>query len=362
MRVIHVLVYTLCMAVHAFAQTTVFTYQGELKESGTLVNGTFDLRFRLFDVAEGGNPIGSTLCANNVPVSEGKFAVSIDFGQNLQTTAQRFLEIEVRADAGLDCANAGGFLVLSPRQTITPTPRANFASIALTAFTLAAADGTPANAVIVDNNGKVGIGTTAPTHTLHVAETAPTIAIQDTDSSANQVGYVSYRDSGNVERAWVGFGLAGDPDFSITNTRTGGDIVLNALGSSRVGIGTSSPLATLDVRGDIRLGNAGQLRAAGGEENLRIICGTVNQVGGVVRGSGFTVQRTAPGKFVITFTTPFAAAPTVTATPLYGLEPFVINFDSTFPVSNSQVGLVTYSLAFDEIMGTQFDFIAIGPR
>ncbi len=361
MRVFHVLVYTLCMAVHAFAQTTVFTYQGELNENGTLVNGTFDLRFRLFDVAEGGSPLGSTLCANNVPVSEGKFSVSIDFGEHLQTAAQRFLEIEVRADAGLECANAGGFLVLSPRQAITPAPRANFANIALTSFMLAAADGTPANAVIVDNNGKVGIGTTSPTHTLHVAETAPTIAIQDTDSSANQVGYVSFRDNGNVERAWVGFGQAGDPDFSIINTRTGGDIVLNALGSSRVGIGTSSPLAALDVRGDIRLGNTGQLRARG-EENLRIIRGTVNEVGGVVRGSGFTVQRTAPGKYVITFTTPFAGVPTVTATALRGLETFIINFDNTVPASNSQVGLVTYSTALDDFVGTQFDFIAIGPR
>ena len=52
----------------------------------------------------------------------------------------------------------------------------------------------------MDNDGKVGIGTSAPTHTLHIASPAPTVALQDIDSTTQQVGYINYRDAGNVER------------------------------------------------------------------------------------------------------------------------------------------------------------------
>jgi hypothetical protein len=78
--------------------------------------------------------------------------------------------------------------------------------------------------------------------------------LQDTASAANQAGYVSYRNNSNVETAWVGFGSAGDPDFSIVNARSGGDIILNPF-TGNVGIGTTSPAADLDVRGNIRLGS-----------------------------------------------------------------------------------------------------------
>jgi hypothetical protein len=95
--------------------------------------------------------------------------------------------------------------------------------------------------------GKVGIGTMAPTHTVHIAKPEPTLALQDTDSTTQQVGYVSYRDSGNIERAWVGYGSTGDPNFSIVNTRQGGDIVLSPFAgdvtvpTGTVSIGTSTP-------------------------------------------------------------------------------------------------------------------------
>ena len=56
------------------------------------------------------------------------------------------------------------------------------------------------SAVIVDNAGDVGIGTSTPTHTVHIASPGPTLALQDTDSTTQQVGYVSYRDSAMPQR------------------------------------------------------------------------------------------------------------------------------------------------------------------
>ena len=110
----------LFLASAALAQPlgTSFTYQGELRASGVPASGPHDLRFRLYDTASGGNQVGSTVCSDNVATSEGRFTVVLDFGAQF-TGQQRFLEIEVRADTGLDCGNATGFVPLAPRQPLT---------------------------------------------------------------------------------------------------------------------------------------------------------------------------------------------------------------------------------------------------
>ena len=43
---------------NAFAQTTAFTYQGKLTDTGVAANGPYDLTFRLFSLASGGVPVG----------------------------------------------------------------------------------------------------------------------------------------------------------------------------------------------------------------------------------------------------------------------------------------------------------------
>ena len=118
--------------------TSVFTYQGELRSGGSLAAGPYDFRFRLFDSAIGGTQIGAMLCSDNVVVADGRFTVSLDFG-TVFTGQQRFLEMEVRADGGLDCANATGFVVLGSRQTLMTTPHAAFSLNAGTATTAATA-------------------------------------------------------------------------------------------------------------------------------------------------------------------------------------------------------------------------------
>lgn len=307
----------------ALAQSTAFTYQGRLKTGADPASGLHDFRFRLWDAGGGGLQVGSVQCVDNILVTEGVFSVTIDFGQQFTTAAQRFLEIEVRADSGLTCASAAGFVVLAPRQLLTAAPLANNAKHANAAFSLDAADGSPANAVFVDNGGKVGIGTTAPTHSIHIATAGPTIALQDTNAASQQAGYVSYRDNANVERAWVGYGSPGSPDFSILNARPGGDIVLTPLNGDNVvlvgnggnvGVGTNAPAAKLDVRGNIRLGNVGQFFAPAGEQNLRILAGVISLDGSISQGSGFTCQRLAAGRYRITYNTPFPDRPVVTAT------------------------------------------------
>ena len=64
----------------AFAQTTAFTYQGSLNTSGTPASGNYDFQFALFDAASGGAQLGTTQTLNGVVVTNGVFAVSLDFG------------------------------------------------------------------------------------------------------------------------------------------------------------------------------------------------------------------------------------------------------------------------------------------
>lgn len=113
---------------------TGFTYQGELRTGGTPASGVHDLRFRLFDAPAGGVQVGPTVCLDNVGVAEGRFTVLLDFG-SVFGGQERYLEIEARADTGLNCANAAGFVVLTPRQRLTGTPHALFALNAANATT-----------------------------------------------------------------------------------------------------------------------------------------------------------------------------------------------------------------------------------
>jgi endosialidase-like protein len=94
------------------AQTdTAFTYQGSLDENGEVANGRFDFRFALFSTVTGGVPVGA-VAINDVPVTDGRFTVQIDFGADPFDNTLRWLEIVV------------GQTTLSPRQPITRAPYA----------------------------------------------------------------------------------------------------------------------------------------------------------------------------------------------------------------------------------------------
>ena len=67
---------------------TAFTYQGQLKKSGSAFNGICSFEFKLFDANTGGAQVGSTLTANNVNVANGLFTAEVDFGDQFQGEAR----------------------------------------------------------------------------------------------------------------------------------------------------------------------------------------------------------------------------------------------------------------------------------
>jgi hypothetical protein len=94
-----------------------FTYQGRLLDGGNPANGTYDLRFTLFDALTGGSQVGSPLTLSSQTVTNGLFTVTLDFGTTAFRGAARFMQIEVQH-------NGGGFVLLAPRQPLTPAPYA----------------------------------------------------------------------------------------------------------------------------------------------------------------------------------------------------------------------------------------------
>ncbi|MCS7060855.1 MAG: hypothetical protein RMN25_06770 [Anaerolineae bacterium] len=98
---------------------TAFTYQGQLKKSGSLVNGSCDMQFSLWNAETGGTQIGLTQSKPNVSVNNGLFTVQLDFGTGAIQGDARWLEMAVRCPAG-----GGTYATLAPRQQLTPAPYA----------------------------------------------------------------------------------------------------------------------------------------------------------------------------------------------------------------------------------------------
>ncbi|MGA3145617.1 MAG: hypothetical protein ABSF10_21685, partial [Verrucomicrobiota bacterium] len=67
----------LFLALPARAQTTAFTYQGQLTGSNIAVTGTYDFRFRIFDANS--NVVAGPLTNAPVGVTNGLFTVALDF-------------------------------------------------------------------------------------------------------------------------------------------------------------------------------------------------------------------------------------------------------------------------------------------
>lgn len=118
------LLFVFCAAGRLAAQGTAFNYQGRLNDAGAPANGTYDLRFAVFNAVTNGIQITYSLTNAAVAVSNGLFAVTLDFGNNVFTGTNYWLDIGVRTNGG------ASFTALFPRQPILPVPYAVFANSA----------------------------------------------------------------------------------------------------------------------------------------------------------------------------------------------------------------------------------------
>lgn len=136
---------------------TTITYQGHLTDNNNPANGEYDIRFILYDSEVGGSQVGSTKNMENVLVSDGYFTVQLDFGPGIFENSAIWLEVAVRPGA-----STGSYTILSPRQALTPTPFAVYASNA-GALPWSGLSGVPAgfaDGVDNDTTYKAGTGLT----------------------------------------------------------------------------------------------------------------------------------------------------------------------------------------------------------
>jgi len=109
----------------SIAQTTAFTYQGQLKDGANPANGSYDLRFTLFDAVTVGIAVAGPVYVDDKTVANGLFSADVDFGASPFDGSDRWLEIGVRPGSA-DNGDRTGYTSLSPRQKIANNPYALF--------------------------------------------------------------------------------------------------------------------------------------------------------------------------------------------------------------------------------------------
>lgn len=261
-RMLTALVFGAALTLPATAGTanTNFTYQGKLIEAGAPANGEYDMIFAVYDAAEAGNFLGlQNLCgANKVTVSNGLFTAAPDLGAIPFGNGPLWLEVRVRHATGA-CGGGMGqapMTILTPRTPLTGTP-----------FAL------QTRGIHVDDDGQIGVGTTAPDADLDVAGT---LDVEHLDVD----GFASFDQTSFAEQAILNGGariqnstlIVDGPNNTGPTTHTvsiyatnqgnalrvvndgsgvagrfaGGDVVIT---NGNVGIGATNPAQPLHVDG-----------------------------------------------------------------------------------------------------------------
>jgi len=109
---------------------------------------------------------------------------------------------------------------------------------------LDAVDGTPTDALFVDAEGEVGIGTTSAGAKLHVVNNAKTLRLEGTDHTFIEF----YPDGPTTRKGYLGFPNAAENNIRITNEIASGHIILETAGGN-VGIGTTLPETQFHIFG-----------------------------------------------------------------------------------------------------------------
>jgi hypothetical protein len=201
-----------------------FTYQGQLRNAGQLVNGPVDLKISMWDADTGGSQVGSTNTFNAMQLNDGRFACGLNFGNAAFDGSNRWIQVEFRNPAG-----SGQYQALSPRDKITATPYALYA--------LNGANGVwvyDTNQQSVSVMGKkVGIGTSNPTAALEVV--SATGGDDSVKLPAGSIGMSELASPGLVTTYGSYFSNGSTSDTRTFSTGGGAALLLQGRGKNSIG-------------------------------------------------------------------------------------------------------------------------------
>lgn len=231
-------------------QTTAFTYQGKLSDSGSPASGSYDLQFTLWDANTGGTqqpqPSPVTVTLPSVAVTNGVFTVQLDFGAAAFPGADRFLEISVKGPSD------SGYTTLAPRQQVTSTPYAIRSISAASADAATNFSGSLSGDVTGVQSATV-VSSVGGQSATNVA--AATTAI-NTATSANTADTLVKRDaSGDFSAGTITANLSGNASTATTASgvsSSAGDSVVTAINAG------SASITTAHVTGDVELAPSAQ--------------------------------------------------------------------------------------------------------
>jgi hypothetical protein len=330
-----VILLTVILPGSGVAQTTTFTYQGKLTDSGNLANGNYDMQFKLFDALSGGTQQGSTLTNPTVQTAGGIFTVNLDFGTTVFTGATRYLEIAVRP-----AGSANPYMVLAPRQQITSSP------YAIQTVNAQQLGGLPASRYVnADAGGNVGIGTTSPASKLSVFTPINSYGFTHTDGVVTLGSYIG------TGTGWFGTRSNHSLNF-FTND--------------------SAPRMTIDTVGNVSIGSLGATAAArlyldGGPGwtssfwHHALAFSNVSAIGWTPNAAGqrFGIGQSSGGLYFFRTTAPFG---TTTDPPNYDLmisDSANIGIGTTNPTAKLSVSTLAANLANNT---AYFEAPNIGPN
>jgi hypothetical protein len=231
------------------AQTTQFTYQGKLTDSGNPANGQYDFQFKLFDTSTvgTGTQLGSTVTVPTVQVAAGIFTVQLDFGVSVFPGAARFLEIAVKQTSGPT------FTTLGPRQPVTSNPY-SIRSLAATA-----ADGLSVACV--------GCITSSQIQTVQGSQLTGLIPVASVPPGSS-----NYIQNGTGQQAATNFNLSGTGTANILNATTQfnlvGNRILGNAGTNNVFAGIGSGAVNTGSDNAFFGRNAGFSNTTGGDNSF----------------------------------------------------------------------------------------------
>ena len=246
-----------CLAIQtSFAQTTEFTYQGKLSDTG-MQSPTYDFEFRLCALENDCTTPLATQQRSGVSVFGGVFTVNLDFSATLFPGADRWLEIAVKRPMEVN------YTTLLPRQKINSAPysiKSLFANDANLLGGLAASEYVTTSSIgnsFIRNSttlqtgnfnisgdgfvgGNFGIGTTSPLSKLTVRTLTDNAGLVHSDGTISVGSYVG----GSAFGGWYGT-YSNHPLHFFTNNSVSRMTITQ---SGDVGIGTTVPQSRLTLQ------------------------------------------------------------------------------------------------------------------